>query len=540
MIGPSLSPPPRPSVSPRHLPNGHPVVGIDPSQLFSGNNYGMFRMKLNAMICQELGVSYDDIKQISLKTENKMSLVNFFADLATLEPPIDKDRLQEIYQLARAVRQSTSKHQARELYNSFKRETLSFEAPLGRQCMVSLPFYKEDSKNALGAYIQIEKAYQENASWRAGIRQDVELLVSDWHRSRLLKALNNADSGKSDSLFSMHAHIDSSRRVFEPHIPVTPSAGFDHSLLGEDEDVGAGLPPFPKRSEAQAVIFHGIDEHFFDGRDPISYNLGDLRTHVSEEDDGEGKVTYGAISATMVVSGKEGKSVPVSLAGGTQFGLVFSPEKVNVPHADFVGYHSHGQISEKEEQKAGFKYYDYVGDKQLDSKYSEKRGTPRFNDRGDFIDFAANYAKYDGATKKTSKEASLGIMMKNLWRRYHQEPKKYDDGHVQEGRHGGKGVMTHNELMVFQKGDENPVEGLFIDVSNGNLNDDQVRIVLDALKKNPHLKLYVYDRNQKDHIVRVCSSNDGGALLEKGIDYVNSRTYVPGLNTLVHDRTFGK
>src|SRR5690606_11263368 len=68
------------------------------------------------------------------------------------------------------------------------------------------------------------------------------------------------------------------------------------------------------------------------------------------------------------------------------------------------------------------------------------------------------------------------------------------------------------------------------------ISQQEISDVLDIINKNPHLKLYVYDRKQKQNIVRFCDNKKAKEILGKGSSYVNSGAYLSELSNLALDQ----
>lgn len=247
-----------------------------------------------------------------------------------------------------------------------------------------------------------------------------------------------------------------------------------------------------------------------------------------------------ACSATLIWSGEAGKNVPVTLYEDFnrrigKIGYVINPNEVEVPHAEFFAMNTGGQVKE-EVKKDGCVIKNYDEDwgttttQTYESKYKEKGGHKKSMGR-QYFNYITNHAKWDSMEKKWHDEGSVDIFAKNVWKRYWGEPKKSSNSLKEDKRYGGQGEMEYNEALVWQKGNVNPIDGLVIDITTPVLDSD-VNDVLSILKRNPHLKLYLYNRKLQSHIVRFCANAHGINILNKGAEYLNSKKELEGLTPL--------
>ena len=96
--------------------------------------------------------------------------------------------------------------------------------------------------------------------------------------------------------------------------------------------------------------------------------------------------------------------------------------------------------------------------------------------------------------------------------------------------------MDYNEALCFRKKDgENPIDGVFINLSKDDINglkQEEVDGVLEILRNNPRLKLYFYDSDSKDHIVRFCDNEKGKEILSKGVEHIKKKNFFDDLSRL--------
>lgn len=208
-----------------------------------------------------------------------------------------------------------------------------------------------------------------------------------------------------------------------------------------------------------------------------------------------------ACSSTLLWSGEAGNNVPIELFNNSKIGFTLDPEKINVPYAEFLAWQTGSVLPQKEQTKKE------LG---IDSKYDNKKGWSRNSRFTDSPIFATNHAKWEHEPESDDRqksghyrdEGSAFIFAKNVWRKYFKRDRS-----------------SLNEAMVIQKkGSPNPINGIFIDVTNGDIGSEEKAKLVQILQARQHLNLYVYDRRQTEHVVRVVNNLDATNLLQSNQD----------------------
>lgn len=207
---------------------------------------------------------------------------------------------------------------------------------------------------------------------------------------------------------------------------------------------------------------------------------------------------YKGVSATVLWSGIEGSNVPVIPFGNQFFGVVLAPAFLEVPQADTVASGSYGRI-----------YSEYK--KNTTSKYPNKKGYYRSSF------FTTNLARNEhiAGTKESiyHPTGSPEIFAKNIWRKFH---KPYTPKYAVHPFCYDEQMMYLNEAIVFQKFGFNPIDGLVIRAMPSPYYRDEL---LNILIKYPKLKLYLYDINSKEHIVRWVDNATGQNHLRQSVSF---------------------
>lgn len=126
------------------------------------------------------------------------------------------------------------------------------------------------------------------------------------------------------------------------------------------------------------------------------------------------------------------------------------------------------------------------------SKYPNKKGYYRTG-VGNTV-FVTNLAANEHLPGKkesvyhTSK-GNAELFAKNIWRKFYKSSRYITDG-----------IMRLNEALVFQKAEVNPIAGLIL--LPQNLAQETTTELLNILKANNSLKLFLYDPKAQEHIVR--------------------------------------
>lgn len=266
-------------------------------------------------------------------------------------------------------------------------------------------------------------------------------------------------------------------------------------------------PPNP--SEANYIIFSMVE---------FLSELRDVVEHFPSHSDKKQRVTvYGpfqvARATTVAWSGSRGNNVPIAPWCGYQIGFVIDPNKVDVPYADFVASASYDVVLDEE----------YVIEKS-DSKYAGKKQLLRPWDRSNQA--ITNQAVLRKLPRLEEAQANceileagdVNVFAENVWRKYFKS-----------------NITATNEALCIQKnGETNPVLGIFLDVSFDSAELDEIvpathhdedrQELIAILQKKPHLKLYIYDTRQEEHIVRVVENERAAELLASNCDF--SKEYV--------------
>lgn len=215
-----------------------------------------------------------------------------------------------------------------------------------------------------------------------------------------------------------------------------------------------------------------------------------------------GDVNIQGISASFLFSGKKGKNIPVNLfcpdsdsdKGG--IGFVMNHSKLDVPFASFHAYKSGSMYRPSAER-------DIVGSEECDgfnlpttittAKFPQIKGCILY-DVGDERHFWPNFAKWQRSTETFHNEGRAEIFAEALWRKYFKEGK-------------GQGIEDLHEVCCWKKTDENnPVMGLFIRIKQVTAkNVNEILYILQE-QGNEHLKLYLYNEEAKEDIVKFCDN----------------------------------
>jgi len=213
----------------------------------------------------------------------------------------------------------------------------------------------------------------------------------------------------------------------------------------------------------------------------LEYCLENFRQWEKDEDRYKNQK---ACSSTLLWSGTEGNNVPIKLFGDKKIGFTLDPEKIDVPYAEFMAFQTESILPPTEQTKNETK--------RRTSKYANKKGWFRDSHFSDDGIFAPNHAKWehqpdDKSGKKSgiyNEQPSADIFAKNVWRKYFKRT-----------------IDDLNEAMVIQKkGSPNPINGIFIDVTEGNIKSEEKTKLIQILQARPHLNLYVYDLVDKKNI----------------------------------------
>jgi hypothetical protein len=173
---------------------------------------------------------------------------------------------------------------------------------------------------------------------------------------------------------------------------------------------------------------------------------------------------------------------------------------VYIPQADTFALNSAGMIA-KETYKKDTKKINRLG-KEGDlysTGYPQKQGYLRY--KGDEYSeeqvFVTNIARNQHLPGKKESyyhpRGNVEIFAQNIWRKYF----KKDPNNTE--------IVDYNEGIAFQEGHDNPIEGLMVQIDSFN---NDLYPLLDILKRNKSLKLYLYHPQSKEHIVRYLDNSD--------------------------------
>lgn len=241
--------------------------------------------------------------------------------------------------------------------------------------------------------------------------------------------------------------------------------------------------------------------------EPVLVSMGDLKRlkyNLLNFDRGKNK----CCSSTVFFCGKQpvpNTDIRVNLFGNNIIGFVLDPNKITIPYAEFFAYAT-GSIIPKEFTKNGVK----LGNKPLRSKYSNKEGRIIHSRMG--TAYAVNHAKWEHTGEYQGVYHSNGTLEtfnKNVWRK--SLLKK-----IQKKIHKIKTscftqlstIHSLNEALVQQKGHENPLIGIIINVSYGNLNSLDIDELIAVFRQYKYLFLLIYDVRQTFGIARVIREYD--------------------------------
>ena len=249
--------------------------------------------------------------------------------------------------------------------------------------------------------------------------------------------------------------------------------------------------------------------------------------------------TNKACCATLIWSGSAGNQVPTKLFSEnsvkSRVGVVLDPTRVDVPHADFIARNSGGIFKQEQIKTDLSKDYPKITSKYVNKNKSGQLRFLRGGGEGIIPFFATNHAKWDAEIKSAELVASIEIFAKNVWLKFHGTKKEKLMFEGSE-RYGGKGKMRYNEALCYRKkGGENPIDGVFINLTNGDIDGlkrEEVDGVFEILRNNPRLKLYFYDSDSQDHIIRFCENAQGMEILQKGVDHIKTKSFFQTLKLL--------
>jgi len=239
-------------------------------------------------------------------------------------------------------------------------------------------------------------------------------------------------------------------------------------------------------------------------------------------------------SASLVWSGSRGNNVPVKVFKNYVIGYVINPQQINALHGEFYAFETNSQ-THIERSKAHLTLN--KGEK-LKSKYPQKKGRigidasindPCMGSSAKKV-FVPNHAKIKrlGPIGEGFKEGNFVFeprgsfvnFANNVWRKFFKP--KVKEGGKATGGYDGEGVMKLNELIVEQKGEVNPIDGILLRMDPQMLKEDTLPLakiivskIYEILKEYKGLKLYLYDEKAEEHIMRPINNDEALEQMEK-------------------------
>ncbi|MBM5782029.1 MAG: hypothetical protein FJ368_01235 [Pelagibacterales bacterium] len=216
-----------------------------------------------------------------------------------------------------------------------------------------------------------------------------------------------------------------------------------------------------------------------------------------------------ARACTVAWSGSKGNNVPILPWNLFSIGVVIDPEKIDAPYGDIIACNSNDLVPKIASEAPKAKYASLT---KTDSKYTGKTIVRRLNDQLSPITNQATILKKEDGSHEIFPEGKIDVFAANIWRKYFKENRR-----------------KTNEVLCIQKSDcTNPIDGIFLDVTSNpyatipsfarffHLSREENRQSLKKLfESNQNLKLYIYDRNLEDHIVRVVDNITAIALIDQ-------------------------
>jgi len=209
--------------------------------------------------------------------------------------------------------------------------------------------------------------------------------------------------------------------------------------------------------------------------------------------------------ATLAWSGIKNYNVPVQCYKNQSIGFILDEKHIIVPQADILAKNSGGMLQE-EILKADAVNPTSTSEK-LTTKFSQKAGYYRtLFDKKIFVTNLACYERLPGKTGHTyHQEGSAPTLSLNVWRKFFKPQKPNKDPLIKNG------IMLLNEAIVFSN-EKKPIKGLMI--TSTPPKGDTLALAL-LLKENPSLKLYLYNVNAEEHIMRYIENDEAQECLEQ-------------------------
>lgn len=185
-----------------------------------------------------------------------------------------------------------------------------------------------------------------------------------------------------------------------------------------------------------------------------------------------------AVSSTVLWSGVTGCNTPIRLFAYIKIGIVLNPYLTYVPQADVHADGSYGEVVQEVLQADANPVSSLPYEQRVRTKSANKIGYLR----KPWV-FTINYARY--SHRRTTYPiqpdhyadiGSASIFAKYIWRKWYN-PKKLKRGDALPSDHG-KYPMSLNEAITFQKGEVNPIAGLFISNESSQTDIDTIIAIL--------------------------------------------------------------
>ncbi len=205
-------------------------------------------------------------------------------------------------------------------------------------------------------------------------------------------------------------------------------------------------------------------------------------------------------ACTVTWSGASGCNTYVIPWQGLQVGIVIDPNKIDAPNGDMIAKGSYDIIPQETSASR------FIPSVKEDSKYIGKPVTLRVF-KGKTITNQAKIIKED-RNYQILEEGSIEAFAGNVWRKFFR-----------------RGFNQTNEVLCIKRVNaSNPVVGLIFDVSEkfnrlnkfflGFEKEQDRQEIMQIMRRNSHLQLYVYDRRQEEYTVRVVDNQQAIEMIE--------------------------
>jgi hypothetical protein len=216
-----------------------------------------------------------------------------------------------------------------------------------------------------------------------------------------------------------------------------------------------------------------------------------------------------ACSATVLWSGIDGFNVPVE-PYSEGIGIVLDPSKIDVSQADLVAYKSRCRLANEISKSKSWDSFAGYSSKNR-SNYPNKAGYYRKKDGLKM--FTKNLArhKHIPGTKESIylPQGNVECWAESIWYEFNKT-------HKNENKYIVNGLMKLNEGLAFQRGTNNPIQGLLITETPTK---ETAGALLNLMKANPSFELYFYDKYAKMHIVRYLNNAEAQSYLKGNLEF---------------------